>query len=272
MVKLILNIYQKLEINTNSARLTVNEKIELNFTNELWEKNQSWWLLIHSGSNLLDYQRWNAYEVKNKTFNKLTWKLASFRLLKSPYKTNCRDYRLSNKYLSRKDCIRKCKIEVSVDECGVIYEGIDLMRSDPPIKFGNYGNASQKNCLNFTNICGERCPQFDCAIDHYKPVVLLSTKRPKGALLQIQIPSEPETSFTHQPRIELVEFICYLASTFNMWSGFSMYSLYYLFTIFRNRVKNKLKKKRGNAQDSLFDKKIRSQNHGEGHIKHQVKF
>ena len=212
----------------------------------------------------------------------ITWKLSSFRLLEAPYQTNCKDYILSGQYLSRKDCLRKCKIQVSVDVCGVIYKGIDLRRSDSNVWFGNNENKSQNECfygLNFTNVCGKRCSHFDCSIDHYKVIGLLKTiekhKKPSEqlTLLKIQIPTEPETSYSHQPRIELVEFICYLASTFNMWFGFSMYSLYYLFTLLRNRVKNKLLNKNNtNTPDTLFDKKFVVKKLGEGRFKHANQF
>ena len=170
-----------------------------------------------------------------------------------------------------------CKIRVSIDECGVLYDGIDVMRSDPIVNFVEE-NDTQKECfykLNYTDICAKRCPHFDCSIDHYKPVILHKSNRklPKypGTLLQIQIPTEPETSYSHKPRIELVEFICYLASTFNMWFGFSIYSLYNLFTIFGKRVKIKMNKTRRNVKDSLFDKKIISQKLGEVGSNDQVK-
>ena len=181
--------------------------------------------------------------------------------MESPYRTDCKDYRFrfSGKYLSRKGCIRKCKIEVSLKTCGVIYRDIDLMRSDPTVHFGNWGNSTSKSCfqnLNYTYVCNERCPHYDCAIDYYKTVALHKVKNTKGTFLTLVIPTEPETSYSHEPRIELVEFICYLASTFNMWFGFSMLSLYYLFTVFRNRVKNKINKNSGNQPDNLFDKII----------------
>ena len=124
------------------------------------------------------------------------------------------------------------------------------MRNDSIAWFGDEGNDTQKECfyaLNFTDVCGKRCSHFDCYIDHYKIVELLKNseknKTKPSTRLVIQIPTEPETSYSHQPRIELVEFICHLASTFNMWFGFSMLSLYYLFTFFVIELKIRLPRK-----------------------------
>ena len=246
-----------------------------------WGRYKNWGLCLHSGFNLPDSDAWIGYEWRRQTFNMITWKLTSFRLLESPYQTNCKDYRVNGQYLSRTDCIRKCKIQVSVDKCGVIYKGIDLMRSDSNVRFGNNRSFTQKECfydLNFTDICVKRCSHFDCSIDHYKTVELLRTtdkhkklnKQTQDTIIKIQIPTEPETSYSHQPRIDLVEFICYLASTFNFWFGFSVISFYYFFNVTRNRVKNKITKKCEKNQDILLDKKIITQKLGKKGSKNQV--
>ena len=203
-------------------------------------------IYLHDGLTLPQSNDFNKYEILKKTYNLITWKLSSFRLLESPYQTNCKDYRQSTEYLSRKDCIRKCKIGVSVNKCGVIYEGIDLMRNDATFRFVDKGNISQKDCLdnpNLSEICSQICPHIDCAINYYKPVVFHNASRKDkqtDTLFQIMNPYEPEQSYHHQPRIKPVEFVCYLASTINMWFGFSLYSLYYLFIVLRNRVKIKI--------------------------------
>ena len=232
---------------------------------------------MHDSLTLPQSNDFNKYEITGKTYNLITWKLSSFRLLKSPYQTNCKDYRQSTEYLSRKDCIRKCKIRVNVDKCGVLYEGIDLMESDPTFQFVDKGNKTQNKCLdniNLVDVCREMCPHIDCAINHYKPVIFLKASRngKPDTLLHIINPYEPEQSYHHQPRIKLVEFVCYLASTLNMWFGFSLYSLYYLFIVLRNRFKNEIIIKSGNGQASLFDKKIISQKLGEHDSNVRIRF
>ena len=57
-------------------------------------------------------------------------------------------------------------------------------------------------------------------------------------MVEFVLPTEPETAFIHRPRIETVEFICYLASTVSLWFGVSMLStLSWLDALF-NKVKN----------------------------------
>ena len=168
--------------------MTFRDSLEFKLKDK-WGKYKNWGLSLHSGFILPDSDGWNSYEVRKHTFNMITWKLSSFRLLESPYQTNCKDYRVNGQYLSRTDCIRKCKIQISVDKCGVIYKGIDLMRSDPHVWFGDNRNVTQKECfygLNFTDVCGKRCSHFDCSIDHYKTVELLRTKQNKNPSKQTQ--------------------------------------------------------------------------------------
>jgi hypothetical protein len=218
----------------------------------MWE---SWMVHLHDPLTMPQSNEWNKFEVRRQTFNLITWKLSSFKLLESPYPTNCIDYRLTTKYRSRKDCIRKCRIGLSTEKCGVNMKGNDIERGEPTVLFGNSKKQSCYNTLNFTGVCIKRCPHYDCVINYYKPVLLhkavRNQKTSPGTLLQIQIPSEPETSFSHSPKIELVEFICYMASTLNMWFGFSMYSFYYLFTACRSRVSAEMSK----HKNVLFEKK-----------------
>ena len=173
----------------------------------------SWTVHFHDSLTLPQSNEFNMYKIDKKTFNLLTWKLSSFRLLESPYQTNCKDYGLSGQYLSRKDCIRKCKLRVSIDECGVVFKGIDIERGESPVIFGRNSNQSEQACfnkLNYTNICTKSCPHYDCAINYYQPIVLhqsIRNNRP-DTLLQIIIPYKPETSYHHQAKFKLVEFIC----------------------------------------------------------------
>ena len=199
--------------------------------------NPNWMIHFHDSLNMPQSNDFNKYEITGKTY---TWKLSSFRLLKSPYQTDCKDYRQSTEYLSRKDCIRKCKIRVSVGECEVVFKAIDIQRGEPPVHFGNSSKQSEQACfnnLNFTEICTKSCPNYDCSINYYEPVVLHKAKRPKNkpdTILQIMIPYESETSYYYQPRIEIVEFVCYLFSTFNMWYGFfNVFPVFNVYSFFQ---------------------------------------
>ena len=197
-----------------------------------------WWLFLHNSFVMPSGSSWDRVQVKPKRQYIYTWDLGAFRLLQSPYPTDCRDYRSSSKYLSRRDCIRKCKLNASNTTCNAIYEGIDIQRDDPPVLFDTNGTCAAQ--IDFDAICTKKCSNLDCAIDYYELISQHDTNYTQCngtcARLDLTIPTKPETAYYHEPRIELVEFICYLASTANMWFGLSIYSLNYLFIVCRNKI------------------------------------
>jgi hypothetical protein len=54
---------------------------------------------------------------------------------------------------------------------------------------------------------------------------------------------EPKKIYFYYPKIETIEFLCYLASILNLWFGFSFLSIYFsvakLQTWFENKFKSK---------------------------------
>ena len=223
-----------------------------------------WWLFLHNSYDLPSGDNWNGLQVRQKRQYKYTWNLAAFRLLQRPYPTDCRDYRSSSKYLSRRDCIRKCKLNANNITCNAIYDGIDIYRDDPPVLFD--ANRTCVAQIDFNTICIKKCPNLDCVIDYYELITQHDEKfncSGNCARLDLTIPTKPETAYHHEPRIELVEFICYLASTASMWFGLSIYSLIYVLTLFRNRMADqgrKIIKNRKlshlNDKKSLFKRKV----------------
>ena len=150
----------------------------------------------------------------------------SFQLLESPYRTDCKFYRTSSSYLSRKDCIRKCKLRVSIEKCGYIWGDIDLMRDEKSVFFGDIHNQSCIEDIKFLTICSKECPHSDCNIEYYEPILIVEyayNYEYEYSSLHLEIPKKPETAYFHEPRIETIEFICYLASTVGLWFGLSFY-------------------------------------------------
>ena len=119
---------------------------------------------------------WNAIELNDDMRSRITWKLNAFRLLESPYRTNCKNYRTTSKHLSRRDCIRKCKLNASITICGSILSGIDLLRGEPPVLFGNESIKACIKNIDFDSICSKECPHSDCNIEFYEPVLTVSRK------------------------------------------------------------------------------------------------
>ena len=202
---------------------------DLIFKFDLFGPKHVWWLYMHNSYDLPSSAEWKAAAIYRNHHVKLSWKLHSFRLLEKPFKTDCLNYRLNSKHVSRKACIRDCKIKTCLKECHSIDNTIDLYREDPVMNFSTSNEAWCIKQLDFDKICLKECPHYDCLIDYYIPVVV-HDDYPHGLPLELNIPTKPETTFHLEPKFETIEFICYLASTFGMWFGFSLLELYSLTT------------------------------------------
>ena len=173
-----------------------------------------------------------------------TYSVQTFHLLERPYSTDCIKYSEKTAFLSREDCERKCRIRESQSKCGVIPNEIDVMRGEPNVKFsetGEEGECIQR--LDLKKYCYDMCPKDNCLIAHYKPIVISLNNHLDGELfVSLLAPSEPDTSYHHKPSVELIEFLCYLASTIALWFGVSMFSIScYLQSINLNPINVKIK-------------------------------
>jgi hypothetical protein len=61
------------------------------------------------------------------------------------------------------------------------------------------------------------CPQMDCIKFYYKPFVLSNFKL-NGSISEIafSISAEPKTSLIYRPKLETIEFLCYIASILSL--------------------------------------------------------
>ena len=215
-----------------TTKLRWFDKLTFEFNN-YGSAHSYWWLYMHNPYDMPASIEWNAIPLAMNNLYQVTWSLNSFSLLEAPYRTNCRNYRKSSEHLSRRDCIRKCKLNTSVDKCGVILEGIDIRKGEPSVLFGS---ADDKQCvekIDFETICRKECSHYDCLIDYYQPAQVNYYPFSKTYLVLVS-PTKPETKFYHEPKLEPVEFMCYLGSTLSTWFGLSVYSFYYLCKMLRN--------------------------------------
>ena len=198
----------------------------------------SWLLYMHNPYDEPFCSSWERVEMLKNWEYTVTWQKTSIKLLGAPYHTNCKDYQATSNYLSRKDCIRRCKIKISIEMCRVLDWGIELRSDEPAVIFGK--NKTCLDSINLETICYRKCPHYDCNVEHYVPVVLKNNH--SYSRLVVTPPSAPENVFHHVPRIQPVEFICYLASTLSMWFGVSIYSSYHLISFLEKFMMSKNKK------------------------------
>ena len=182
---------------------------------------------------------WNCLILKRGNLYTATYNVRTYQLLQSPYQTDCLHYDLNTEFTSRKDCIRKCKINRSLKRCSVVAHETDVLEGEPSVRFSN--DTDEFDCVNrlgLNQLCHKQCHNNDCFKQHIEPNVMEDSaiaKLDNLTVLRFLIPFAPKTTFTHKPSIEPIEFVCYMASTLSMWFGFSLLSVgdlvRHLFTI-----------------------------------------
>ena len=207
-----------------SITLAQNENLRIFIS-----KFKHWWIYLHDSSIPVSVDFWNAMVLETHSYYTIIYSYQSFQLLKSPFATNCTNYELETPFLSRKDCIRKCKLKRSLDECKVIGFETPVYKNELMVEFAQ--NEEKKECvknLNSETFCQKECPNLDCFNTYYRLMKTSQIGMGEGkdyVWVELVLPQEPETTFIHKPRIEMVEFICYMASTVSLWFGFSMFSV-----------------------------------------------
>ena len=210
-------------------------------------QKKTWWIYLHDSSYSVDPCSWNSILLEHGHYYTITFSYKSFHLLKSPFATNCADYKSDKEFVSRKDCLRNCKLESSIKKCGVIPHYIEVYRGEASKNFAM--NDHDKTCLASLELgttCLRKCPHVDCVKTYYKTSIgsKVSLKNDsevtdqESIVVEFVLPTEPETTFIHRPRIETVEFICYLASTVSLWFGVSMLSTLSWFDALLIKAKN----------------------------------
>jgi hypothetical protein len=204
----------------------------------------STWLYFHDWFDAPNGYEWNATPINLTNWYAISYSLDTYRLLPKPYPTDCIDYHIRTESLSRKDCIRKCLIRESIDKCNAISNDAQIYEweiKSPDVKYSDH-NCSKNLSLN--NKCNNFCRHKDCVKTFYKPYVITSfANYTKDAEILISLPMEPKRIYCYYPKIETIEFLCYLASILSLWFGFSFLSVYSLFEKFQNCIQNKFKSK-----------------------------
>ena len=207
-----------------------NRKVKYPLIVTLAESNLTdfgWWILMHNYKDHVSSYEWNSFYLNTYRQYTLTYSVKSFRLLPSPYSTDCFDYSHSKEYMSRKDCIRKCRINESVDKCGGVYVETDVIEGDINVDFLN----NENNCfqdLGLDKFCLKKCPRYDCFKQHIEAIVLEMSNLTELGLInkfKMVIPFEPRTVYEHKPSTEVIEFLCNWGSIVGLWFGFSILSM-----------------------------------------------
>lgn len=139
--------------------------------------------------------------------------------LPHPFESNCKNYAMQSKlFESQGDCIEHCR------ESYVDYHYLrtkTTYRSDIPN--GDMGNKTLMNLVdkNCTAKCHKDCTVIDYVFnlrEMYQP--MLST-----FVFELTIYADlPESTVVHQPHLEFINYLLFIASVIGMWLGSSIYA------------------------------------------------
>ena len=199
-----------------------------------FEHVDSWWLSVHNSEDIPSSYDWGSVQISTKFWYAFEFTVNSYNLLKSPYPTNCLNY-TETEYLSRNDCIRKCKINRSVDNCGVVSFQMDVYRNEPNVTFAE--TEDQINCvknLSLKKSCRKACPKYDCFKQHFLTKIASHRNNTLyDSTINLAFSKDPQIVLHHKPKLESIEFMCFLGSTLSLWFGLAQnYAVLFLTLLF----------------------------------------
>lgn len=165
-------------------------------------------------------------EKQQKIF--LSFTKTEVRLLPKPYATKCKDYNRDG-YKSREQCIDDCFVKRYREVEGRWPAPVAAVRQEQLIvsdmsNYTNYGEISkwcnakcgrQENCLNV---------YYD--VQKYLNVWRKPGEDEEGFQVIVMSPRGMDTTYKHNAKIQLIEYICYVASLLSLWFGASAKSLF----------------------------------------------
>ena len=173
------------------------------------------------------------------------YKKTTTKLMPSPYETNCFNYSLKG-YKSHSDCIVECKAQYFKDHFIRWHPFIPASQDIKHwIYFGDESLVANKTFDKLmSDTCATKCGKNDNCFNEYFEIKILEKwkniekVKNKEELfeIQVQLPLGMTVKYKHCPRIQLSEYLCYLASIVNLWFGISiltcskfMFAIYYYF-------------------------------------------
>ena len=150
----------------------------------------------------------------------------SVKSLPKPYETNCLNFRLRHRYVSKLECIDECKIGYwrSVRGQG-FWPGNYLAGETLDV----YPEFVPEN-ITFDRLSGDHCKtvcpeKSDCYSEYYGFKLFNQPWLGGITTITIMAPELPDIVQTHSPKILFEEFVSYVASYVSLWFGFSFVML-----------------------------------------------
>jgi hypothetical protein len=242
---------------TNSNRKIVDKRevngqylyrIRIKFNNHdsLINDLKPYHLLLHHPSRILTGFETHFVDLSPSIYYTTLSTKTTVNRLSAPYPTDCQNY-ITDGLVSQQQCFENCRTNLTVEKCGGWPEDVNAPL-DSQLQFvGELFKKCQLDTIKEINkICNEKCSKSDCVSEYYTFRLVRFSE--SGSMwmkdkcyVDIIVPPTPGVDYTHNPKFETVEFVCYVASVISMWFGFAIFPLYgYLEAIFEKYSKRKI--------------------------------
>ena len=200
-------------------------------------------LHIHSRNRIIHHNFDKDYKVLDVRFDRifLDYRKTSVELLPKPYRTGCVDH-VKYGFKHRYDRLIDCKLKLFLETTGKFPHNFLAYDLNSSLKFDNKLRSDLD--IKISDQCKRLYdPSPDCYAEYFKidEVLPMSDPGKMKRNLFISFPGVPTTVITHKPGIYLEEFLCYIASIFSLWFGFSMLFLSEIFVEFFKQINCKIK-------------------------------
>jgi hypothetical protein len=168
----------------------------------------------------------------------ITYSKTTYKLLEKPFSTHCITY--SDKYSSQSDCYDKCLIKYYREFCNCFPSDVTI---DDNSMEDQICWLINKSCITHRKsfiemVCYRECNSADCQINRYDIRVRYSHRRVRftedtqlmniknnTAKVLITTPIADDLIIIYEPKYNIIEIICYIASLLGLWFGLSVFSL-----------------------------------------------
>lgn len=146
-------------------------------------------------------------------------------LLPAPFETDCSNY---PDFKSRDDCFDTCVMRTTIKKYGKIYVGptfsADLKQEVLPAKYLVEDQEFISFKMNTSHVCNHQCRSRECHKTFYVPLMKGSTEYLFSSFL-IHTMSSPKITTVNSQKLDFLEYLTDVASTFGFWIGLSVFSL-----------------------------------------------
>ena len=177
-----------------------------------------------SDPDILDINSDRYIAMKEQRMVTIGFQRVQFNLLKSPYATNCSDYREIG-YPSQFSCLTQCILAKAIRNGTGLPIGIPYEKADD-YRFNVRHRLHDLQLDAYEDIeCNRKCANVACHIVYYETKIMSRVNVRNQTGISLYLPSKPPLFVNYKPLLEMTEFLTLLGSVLGLWFGISAFSL-----------------------------------------------